>query len=133
MIPQIPEDTQIQELEYDTYGTKTYRFDMANKRIIGMTDGLEAYKISAEKALKTSRYAHSIYDGNYGSFLHKYIGQDFDYVKAGLPREIIETLSQDDRFQAIEDFIIQQTGLDHCIIKFNIRSTEGVVPMELEV
>ncbi len=133
MIPEIPINLETQELEYDTYATKTYRFDIPNKRIIGMTDGLEAYKIAAEKAIRTGRYAHVIYDGNYGSGMEKYIGQDFDFIKSAAEREIYECLSQDDRFQAIENFIISQSGLDHCIIKFNIRSTEGIVSMELEV
>lgn len=133
MIPQLETDVQTQNIEYSTRATKTYRFDIRNKRIIGWTDGLEAYKIAAEKALKTKRYAHSIYDGNYGSSIDEYVGQDFDYINTAIHREIYDTLSQDSSFQAIENFIIQQTGLDHCIIKFNIVSTEGTVPMELEV
>lgn len=133
MIPQLDTNIETQNIEYDIAATKTYRFDIANKRIQGMTDGLEAYKIAAEKALRTKRYAHIIYDGNYGSRVDEYIGEDFDFVKTAIQREIHETLSQDDRFQSINDFIIQQTGLDHCIIKFNIISTEGSFSTELEV
>ena len=133
MIPQLEQDVETQELEYTTEATKTYRFDINNKRIVGWTDGLEAYKIAAEKALKTRRYRYVIYDGNYGSSIEDYVGEDFDFIKSGIQREIYDTLSQDDRFEAIENFIIQQTGLDHCIIKFNIVSTEGTVSMELEV
>lgn len=133
MIPELNTDIETQNIEYDIAATKTYRFDIANKRIQGMTDGLEAYRIAAEKALRTKRYAHVIYDGNYGSEIHDYIGEDFDFVRTAIQREIHETLSQDDRFQSIDDFIIQQTGLDHCIIKFNIISTEGSFSTELEV
>lgn len=133
MIPELNTDVETQNIDYAIGATKTYHFDITNKRIQGMTDGLQAYKIAAEKALKTRRYAHVIYDGNYGSDLDKYIGEDFDFVKTGIQREIHETLSQDDRFQSIQDFIIQQTGLDHCIIKFNIVSTEGTFSTELEV
>lgn len=134
MIPEVETDIDLQQLEYDTPATKTYRFDIVNKRIIGMTDGLEAYKISAQKALMTQRYAHVIYDGNYGSSIETdYLGQDFDFIRSAIQREIHDTLSQDDRFQGIQDFIITQTGLDHCIIKFNILTNEGTVPMELEV
>lgn len=133
MIPELNTDVETQNVEYDIAATKTYRFDITNKRIQGMTDGLEAYKIAAEKALNTRRYAHIIYDGNYGTDLQDYVGEDFDFIKSGVQRELYETLSQDDRFESIQDFIIQQTGLDHCIIKFNIVSTEGTVSMELEV
>lgn len=133
MIPELNTDIETQNIEYDIAATKTYKLDLVNKRIMGMTDGLEAYKIAAEKALKTKRYAHIIYDGNYGSDIQDYIGQDFDFVKTAIQREIHETLSQDDRFQSIQDFIIQQTGLDQCIIRFNIISTEGTFSTELEV
>lgn len=133
MLPELNTDIETQNIEYQLAATKTYRFDIANKRIQGMTDGLEAYKIAAEKALKTKRYAHIIYNGNYGTDLESYIGEDFDFIKTAIQREIYETLSQDDRFESIDDFIIQQNGIDHCIIKFNIVSTEGTFSTELEV
>ena len=133
MIPQLEQNVETQDLQYSTRATKTYKFDMVNKRIVGWTDGLDAYKQAAEKALKTKRYGHVIYDGNYGSSIENYVGEDFDFINSGIQREIYDTLSQDDRFVAIENFIIQQTALDHCIIKFNIVSTEGTVTMELEV
>jgi len=133
MIPELEVDVETQDIEYNEQATKTYRFDIVNKRIAGWTDGLEAYRISAEKALKTKRYAHVIYDGNYGSSIDEYVGQDFDFVKSGIEREIYDTLSQDDRFQSIENFIIRQTSLDSCIINFNIVSSAGTVSMELNI
>ncbi len=133
MIPQNNINIDITELEYVTLPTKTYRFDITNKRIIGMTDELDAYRISVEKALRTGRYDHVIYDGSYGSGIHKYIGQDFDFVKSDCEREIYECLSQDDRFQGVRDFIITQTGLDHCTIKFNVISNLGTFAVEIEV
>ena len=133
MIPQSNLDINTQEIEYTTLPTKTYRFDMVNKRIIGMTDDLEAYKIAAEKNLRTGRYDHVIYDGDYGSGIHKYIGKDFDYIKSDIQREVYECLSMDDRFVGIEDFIITQTAIDHCTISFKVISNVGVLPMELEV
>lgn len=133
MIPQQTTDLNITELEYEIQPSKTYRFDIKNKRILGTTDGLEAYKIAAEKALRTGRYAHVIYDGNYGSGVEKYVGKDFDYIKSGIQREVYECLSQDDRFQGLQDFIITQTGIDHCTIKFKVVCNFGIVPMELEV
>lgn len=133
MIPQLEVETETQNIEYDVQPTKTYKFDIVNKRIQGMTDGLDAYKQAAEKQLKTMRYTYAIYSGNYGSRIVDYIGQDFDYVKSAIQREIYDTLSTDDRFRGIEDFIITQTGLDSCKINFNIVCTEGVTSMELEV
>lgn len=133
MIPQLEVDVETQNIEYDVKPTKTYKFDIVNKRINGWTDGIEAYKISAWKRLHTKRYAHVIYNGDYGTSLDEYVGEDFDFIKAGIKREIYDTLSQDERFQAIENFIIQQTGLDSCIIKFSIKTTEGTVSKQLEV
>ncbi len=133
MIPQSNINVDAQQLEYTTLPTKTYRFDMTNKRIIGSTDGLEAYKIAVEKNLRTGRYDHVIYDGDYGSGIHKYIGKDFDFIKSDIQREIFECLSVDDRFEGIQDFIITQTGIDHCKISFRVISNVGVVPIEMEI
>ena len=133
MVPESNLNINVSEVEYTTLPTKTYRFDMTNKRIIGETDGSEAYKIAAEKNLRTGRYDHVVYDGDYGSGVTKYVGKDFDYIKSGIQREIFECLSVDDRFQGIEDFIITQTGIDHCKISFKVISNVGIVPIEMEV
>lgn len=133
MIPQLQVNVETQDFEYETQATKTYKFDIRNKRIQGITDGLEAYKIAAEKTLLTERYAHIIYDGNYGFNKNNYIGKDFDFIKSSIQRDIYEALSQDDRFQGIENFIITKTGLDSCIINFNVNSTEGNFPIEMNV
>lgn len=133
MVPESDINVDTLSLEYTTLPTKTYRFDITNKRVIGNTDGLEAYKIAIEKNLRTGRYAHVIYDGNYGSGIQKYVGKDFDFIKSDIQREVFECLSIDDRFEGIEDFIINQTGIDHCKISFKVISNVGVVPMEIEV
>ena len=133
MVPESNLNIDVSQVEYTTLPTKTYRFDIANKRIIGVTDGLEAYKIACEKNLRTGRYDHVVYDGDYGSGVTKYVGKDFDYIKSAIQREVFECLSVDDRFQGIEDFIITQTGIDHCKISFKVISNVGIVPIEMEV
>lgn len=133
MIPELAQDINVQDIETTIAASKTYKLDLTNKRIIGRTDGLEAYKIAAEKAIKTQRYAHVIYDGDYGSEIYSFIGLDFEYIKSAVQIEIHETLRVDDRYQGLSDFIITQTGLDHCKIEFNIISSEGTVPMELSL
>lgn len=133
MIPQLQTNVETQDIEYATEPTKTYKLDLTNKRIVGVTDGLEAYRIAAQKMLMTERYAHVIYDGNYGFNKNNYIGKEFDFIKGSIERDIYEALSQDDRFQGMENFIITKTGIDSCTITFNINSTEGTVPMEMNV
>ena len=133
MIPQAGSNIDLENIEYDIAPSKTYKLDLTNKRIIGQTDGLESYKISVEKALATQRYAHAIYSGDYGSELYKYVGKEFEFIEAELPIEIHETLSQDDRYRGITDFIITKTGIDSCNISFNVMSTEGTVPIEFEL
>ena len=133
MIPQAGSNIDFETNETTIQPSKTYRLDIVNKRIVGMTDGVEAYKISVEKALLTQRYAHSIYSGQYGSILHKYIGKEFDFIEAELPAEIHEALKHDDRYHGITDFIITKTGIDSCKISFNVISTEGTVPIELDL
>ena len=133
MVPELDFNINEQETEITIAPSKTYKLDLVNKRIIGQTDGLEAYKIAAEKALRTQRYAHVIYSGDYGSEIVTFVGMDFEYIKAAIQVDIHQTLSSDDRYQGISDFIITQTSLDSGKIKFNIICSEGTVPMELFV
>ena len=133
MIPQLPTGIETQNVEYDIQPSKTYKLDFTNKRLVGITDGLEAYRIAAQKTLMTERYAHIIYDGNYGFNKSYYIGKDFDFIKGSIERDIYEALSQDDRFQGIENFIITKTGLDSCTISFNVNSVEGTFSMEMNL
>lgn len=113
--------------------TNTYKVDTTNKRIVGTTDGLSAIQQAILKNLDTERYSYVIYSPNYAIELIKYIGKDFDYIKADLQRALEDCLLVDNRVYAITNLDIQQKDLDSMIINFDVETSEGVLNITKEV
>lgn len=87
------------DLEGDTVQYRTYRMDFKNKRIIGMVEGQEAAMQSIYKGLQTRRYAHLIYDDDYGCDIYNKIGKidmSPDYIESDVPAMIEEALLADE-------------------------------------
>lgn len=87
------------DLEGDTVQYRTYRMDFKNKRIIGMVEGQEAAMQSIYKDLQTRRYAHLIYDDDYGCDIYNKIGKidmSPDYIESDIPAMIEEALLADE-------------------------------------
>lgn len=113
--------------------TRTYKVDTYNKRIVGTTDGIEAIEQAILKNLDTERYSYVIYSPNYAIELVKYIGKDFDFIKADLQRALEECLLVDNRIYAIANLKIEQIGLDAMTISFDAETAEGVLNIKKEV
>jgi len=122
MIPEIIETTTPQMIQYPS---KTYKLDVAGKRIAGFIDGLDAIRQAVYKTLQTERYAYLIYSNNYGTEMERFIGEDFDYIKASIEGEIKEALYQDDRILNVTDFNIIKQGLDSCMLSFLVETSAG--------
>lgn len=82
--------------------SRTYR--VANNRIAGFIDGLEAVKQAVHKRLVTERYVYDIYDDTYGLQTVDLIGKEYGYVASKLQRRIKETLLNDDRISDVYGF-----------------------------
>lgn len=113
--------------------TRTYGLDAMAGRIRGKIDGEDALRQAAEKILSSERYAHLIYNYDYGVEKDKYIGADFAYVEASLGRDIEEALLADERIERIEDFEITQAGTDRAVATFRIIADTGTLDWEMEV
>lgn len=111
---------------------KTYRLDLVNKRIAGMTDGLEAVKQAVWKILQTERFEHIIYSTNYGSELAGLIGNDEAYVKTELSRRLSEALQRDDRVMDVQELQASVAG-DEVLVQFTVVSLYGSFQVEREV
>lgn len=113
------------------YGTKTYRLDWENKRIIGTIDGLDALGQHCKKMLLTPRHMFPIYDDDIGSEHETLIGADVpeEYIESELPRMITDALIGDDRIVDIRDFVQEKRG-DKRIVNFTIDSVYGEIEME---
>jgi len=83
---------------------KTYLIDRENKRISGLTEGLEAMRQAVYLILSCERYIYPVYSWNYGAELSELIGREASYLWPELKRRICEALLCDDRIKSVEDF-----------------------------
>ncbi|RCX22597.1 uncharacterized protein DUF2634 [Fontibacillus phaseoli] len=104
--------------------SRTYHLDLQRKKIAGFTDGLDAVKQACLKIFQTERFAHIIYDSNYGFESWGLIGRPSGYVRAELKRRITEALLQDDRISEVLDFEIAITG-DEAVAGFTVHTIFG--------
>lgn len=112
---------------------RTYRLDHEHGRIRGMIDGEEAVRQAVWKILSTRRFAHFLYDDQYGSDLFNKLG-DVDltpeYLDADIPAMIEDALTCDDRITAVRDFTYDIVGEDAVHIKFIADTIYGEMEME---
>lgn len=125
---------QLETVESVEFTNVTYRLDYESLRISGKIDELDAVIQALYKILNTERYAYEIYPDSYGVEFDGLIGQDKDYVRAELPRRIIDALKVDDRVRDVTDMAIKDGDtLDTMTVDFAVRTIEGVVQMNVEV
>lgn len=104
------------------YPSKTYK--VAKEEVLGFTTDIRQ---SIYNILNTERYQHPIYSGNYGVSLVRFIGKNFDYIKAELPREVSEALMWDDRITGVSGFDFQKEQ-DRLVVKFIVHTIGGDEP-----
>jgi hypothetical protein len=119
-------NSQVEVVEEASLPTKTYLLDIKNGRCIGKVDGIRALEQAIFKMLSTTRFNHVIYSDDYG--LESLIGKEKMFIQAELPRQISETLLQDDRITNVEDMKINLVG-DSASVSFTCLTVYG----ELEV
>lgn len=115
---------------------RTYRMDIRNKRIIGMTDGLEAAKQSLLKAIQTRRYAYQIYDDQYGcDVLNKIGNTDLSpsYFESDIPAMLADAFSNMDELIEIDDIQFDMYRGDSVYISFVASTIFGDTIVEGDV
>lgn len=117
----------------ETLPSNTYKMDLENGRVVGMTDGLDAVRQMVFKMLLTDRYSGIIYDENYGSDLFVLRGEPIDYAEVLTPDYIESCLLQDDRVKSVEDIVITQKDSDTLYASFTVNTVYGSIPMQTEV
>lgn len=120
----IPIGGAIENAETEEETSRTYMIDFTKGRSMGITDGLDAVKQAVYKILHTDRFAHLIYDANYGSDITGLQGRSQGYVRSEIERRIREALLEDDRISDIENMTITISG-DEALIDFTVVSTFG--------
>jgi len=125
MIPII--DNAIEQLEFATFPSFTYKLDTDANIIQSDIDGIEALKQAIFHRLLTERYAYVIYDDNYGTELEQYKSKGFGFLEATIENTLKDSLLQDDRINNIAVTGVAQTGLNSALIKFDVYSNIGII------
>lgn len=119
-------------LEIAQQPSRTYRLDLAAKRVTGKVDGLEAVKQAAFKILQTERFENLIYTNSYGGELIGLAGRERAFIESELRRRIREALVQDDRISSVEDMRFNFKD-DSVLVEFAVVSQYGNFAMSREV
>ena len=88
--------------------SKTYKLDIENNRIVGVTDELDAIKQAIYLMLSIERYEYVIYSWDYGLEVSDLYGNDMNYIMSELKRRITEALLQDDRITGVDGFTFER-------------------------
>ena len=113
-------------------GSKTYRLDKENKRIMGFISGQAAMEQAVEILLTTERYAYEIYDWSFGSQLHELMGIGVREAELKAASYIQEALLVDDRVKEVRDMQVMGKR-NHLSLSFSVVTKEGVLEQEWEV
>lgn len=112
---------------------RTYGMDFQRKRIRGMIDGEEAVRQAIWKILNTTRFAHLIYDDDYGndifSKLHDSALTD-DYISSDLPVMLEDALTYDERITGVSDVQYKIVSRDSVHVTFTANTIYGDLPVE---
>ena len=86
---------------------RTYRLDLASKRIIGWCDNEDAMLQAVNKIFFTERFAYVIYTALYGIELESLIGKEMAFVKTVIGARIQDAVLTDDRVMGISDLDVK--------------------------
>lgn len=112
---------------------RTYRMDFENKRIIGMVDGMDAAAQAIFKALQTRRFAHLIYDDQYGCDVFNKIGNlnlTPAYLDTDIPVMIEDAFLNEEMILGISDIEYEILNGDSVNISFAISTIFGDADFE---
>jgi len=128
-------DTPLDEddLDDDYQQYRTYRMDFEHKRISGFVDGIEACAQAIWKILSTTRFAHLIYDDQYGNDLfNKLNDSDLtpEYLAADIPVMIEDALTADERILSVSDLEYEIVDQDSVHVKFTVETIYGDTEIE---
>lgn len=130
MIPQSTfRNEPVQEIEQPS---RTWKIDFNKKRIVGMTDGLDAIKQTVFCILRTERFRYLILSFDYGNELHSVIGLSPLFVESEIARMIREALMQDDRITDAQNFSMERNG-DSLKVNFTVITNVGSFDEGVEV
>lgn len=127
---EFPEEDEDEE---ETVIYRTYRMDFKNKRIIGMVDGMDAAAQAIFKVLQTRRFAHLIYDDQYGCDIFNKIGNlnlTPAYLDTDIPVMIEDAFLNEEMILGISDIEYEILDGDSVNISFAVSTIFGDADFE---
>lgn len=121
------------DFEENTGTFRTYKMDFEKKRIVGMVDGIEAANQAIFKALQTRRYAHLIYDEQYGCDIFNKIGDSDltkEYLDSDIPVMVEDALLPEDMVTGISEIDFNIIGEDSVLVGVEVQTIFGDFEME---
>lgn len=118
----------------DNTGTfRTYKMDFEKKRIVGMIEGIEAANQAIFKALQTRRYAHLIYDEQYGCDIFNKIGDGDltkEYFDSDIPVMVEDALLPEDMVTGVGELEYDIVSGDSVLVSFEVQTIFGDFEIE---
>ncbi|MGN1013844.1 MAG: DUF2634 domain-containing protein [Butyricicoccus sp.] len=118
------EDDSAVAAEEDGYPSHTYALHEESGRIYGFVDDTDAIEQAIWKRLRTAQWKYPIYE-DYGSRLLELMGKPIPYAMAEVKLRIEESLLEDDRIAAVDDFVITRAGRGALRVAFTVTTVEG--------
>lgn len=131
----IPSTTGFLNRDFDIneQPSRTYRIDLENKAVRGMTDGREAIEQAVFRILNTERYKYIIYPWYYGVETLDLYGEPIDYVCSEVERRITEALLVDERITGVKDFSFDISKKGIVSTTFTVNTIYGEIKANKEV
>lgn len=128
------EDDQVDDPEDDDEDAETsLTFKVANGRIGGKIDGLEAMAQTVAKIMETERSANPIYSEDYGHDLDELIGKNFDFVETEIERVLEEALEEDERVTGVSVDSVEETDSTSLLVTATVSTIYGDLEVAQEV
>lgn len=124
---------EVDELDEMPQEYRTYKIDFSSKRIAGKTEGLEAVAQAAWKAMQTRRFAHLLYDDQYGNDLFNKVSESDltdAYLQSEVPKMIEDALMVDERITEVSNIQYEVVSHDSVHISAYVASIYGDFEME---
>lgn len=127
----LPNTNQIlnNDIEFVEPSSYTFKLDIDNNIVLGMTDEQDAMKQAIYLTLETERFKWVIFSWNYGVELDDLFGMSISWVIPEVKRRIAEALLQDTRITAVDDFEFE-TGKGKLTVNFTVRTIYGDIPIQ---
>lgn len=125
------EDDELEsDFEVETEPSYTYAMmipddEVSESSIVGKIDDIDAKQQAIMKILNTERYEHEIYSWDFGIETRDLYGMDMLYVMSEIKTRIFDAITQDDRFESVENFVIEKTGKKSIHCTFTVIASDG--------